>query len=254
MRVPLLYGPGHGKVFDIDVENWPQSVPFIYIDDDPDRNPAMFREIEGGPEILVGMRTQYHQYKLITHVDFGGDEFKILQHYEFCQCRGAVVGRLESLGIVDLRWDEQKNGNVLAYGMQDYIIDTNNVILVFLNGEHIKTRECIDFCHAVAIVEANEATCRWNIRNGKPKNSYQAQPSGFVAAAIRQLEQDLFQAYHEYRNFKDSPDWDEVDEGNMYGLAEGIAHALGVMRGNSCDEEFEAIKDKWESVYAKSGE
>ena len=167
------------------------------------------------------------------------------------------MGRLESLGIVDLRWDEQKNGNVLAYGMQDYIIDTNNVILVFLNGEHIKTRECIDFCHAVAIVEANEATCRWNIRNGKPKNSYQTQPGGFVAAAIRQLEQDLFQAYHEYREYHTGANGEEVvveELASMKSFAEGIAHSLGNMRGTDADTEWDSIEEKWNSVYAKSGE
>lgn len=85
MRVLLLYGPGHGKVFDIDVKSWPQSVPFVYIEETSE--PAMFKEVEGGPEMLVGMRAKYHQYKLWTDEDFGGEEFKVLRHYEFCQCR-----------------------------------------------------------------------------------------------------------------------------------------------------------------------
>jgi hypothetical protein len=75
--------------------------------------------------------------------------------------------RLAELGVVDVKWTEDEDGNVFAEGLQEYEIDTNNELAVFQGEKCTKVHECVDFCHAVAMVYAGEAVCRWNLRNGK---------------------------------------------------------------------------------------
>jgi Na+-translocating ferredoxin:NAD+ oxidoreductase RNF subunit RnfB len=90
-----------------------------------------------------------------------------------------MVSRLKELGVVDVKWDEDDDGNVQASGLQDYDIDADNELAVFQGDKCIKVYDCVDFCHAVAMVYAQEAVCRWNLRNGKTGNGRRINERGW---------------------------------------------------------------------------
>lgn len=77
------------------------------------------------------------------------------------------MSRLEELGIVNLVWSEDEDGNVFAEGLQEYEIDVNYELAVFHGPKCIKVTECVDLTHAVSVVYAGEGVCRWNLKMGK---------------------------------------------------------------------------------------
>lgn len=87
--------------------------------------------------------------------------------------------RLAELGVVDVHWTEDEAGNVFAEGLQDYEIDPANELAIFQGEKCIKVIEAVDFCHAVAMVYAGEAVCRWNLRNGKTGRGYKINERGW---------------------------------------------------------------------------
>lgn len=89
------------------------------------------------------------------------------------------MSRLSDLGVVDIKWGEDDDGSVYANGLQDYEIDTDNELAVFQGEKCVKVMECVDLCHAVAIVYASEAVCRWNLRNGKTGNGHRINEKGW---------------------------------------------------------------------------
>jgi hypothetical protein len=80
------------------------------------------------------------------------------------------MGKLAELGVVDVKWSEDENGNVFAEGLQEYEIDDKNELAVFQGEKCVKVIEAVDLCHAVSMVYAGEAVCRWNLKNGKTGN------------------------------------------------------------------------------------
>lgn len=74
--------------------------------------------------------------------------------------------RLSDAGVVGLQWSEDEDGSVQAEGLQSYDIDTDNELAVFQGDRCIKVHQCVDFNHAVSMVEASEAVCRWRIKEG----------------------------------------------------------------------------------------
>lgn len=158
------------------------------------------------------------------------------------------MSKLEEFGIVDLRWSE-KDGNVYATGLQDYIIFPDGEVATFLNSQHVKSVQAIDMWHAVGMVYAGESVARWNLRNGKPRSAYQR--GGNIDPQINELERDLFAAFDAFKKGSDCVDCGVTPEENF---AEGMAHALGIMRSTDADTEWNSIEEKWNSVYAKPSE
>lgn len=87
--------------------------------------------------------------------------------------------RLAEAGVVDVKWTEDKDGNVFAEGLQEYEIDTSNELAVFQADKCVKVYECEDIFHAVAMVYAKEAVCRWNIKNGKDGHGHKINERGW---------------------------------------------------------------------------
>lgn len=89
------------------------------------------------------------------------------------------MSRLSELGVVDVKWTEDDDSNVFAEGLQEYEIDTDNELAVFQGDKCVKVIEATDFCHAVSMVYAGEAVCRWNLRNGKTGNGNAVNEKGW---------------------------------------------------------------------------
>jgi len=87
--------------------------------------------------------------------------------------------RLSELGVVEIKWEEDEEGNIAAEGLQSYDIDMNNELAIFHGEKCIKVIEAVDLCHAVAMVYAGEAVCRWNLRNGKTGNGHKINERGW---------------------------------------------------------------------------
>lgn len=147
------------------------------------------------------------------------------------------ISKLKQYGVVDVLWNE-KNEVVYASGLQDYAIYPDGMVATFLNGQLIKEYQSIDMWHAIGMVYAGESIARWGLRNGKSRLAYQ--PGGNVEHQIRQLEIDLYTSYDRFRQNEEEK-WTE-------GFTEGLATALGLMRGTDCDTEWDAIREKWEEV------
>ena len=77
----------------------------------------------------------------------------------------AIVTQLAEAGIHSLVWGEE-DGVVHAEGLQDYEIDDNNELAIFQGETCVVVHECASLHHAVAIAEASERVCRWNISMG----------------------------------------------------------------------------------------
>lgn len=82
----------------------------------------------------------------------------------------ALSSRLEAAGVVEIKWEEDEEGNVFAEGLQSYEVDVNNELAVFHDDKCVRTYQCADLCHAVAMIYAGEGVCRWNLKNGKTGN------------------------------------------------------------------------------------
>lgn len=89
------------------------------------------------------------------------------------------MGRLSDLGVVDIKWTEDDDGNISAEGLQEYDIDKDNELAVFHGEECVKVIQGVDLCHAVSMVYSAEAVCRWNLRNGKTGNGHKINERGW---------------------------------------------------------------------------
>ena len=89
------------------------------------------------------------------------------------------MARLAEAGVVEIKWDEDEDDNVFAEGLQSYEVDANNELAVFQGDKCIKVYQCVDLCHAVAMIYAGESVCRWNLRNGKTGRGYKINERGW---------------------------------------------------------------------------
>lgn len=87
--------------------------------------------------------------------------------------------RLADAGVVEIKWSEDEAGNVFAEGLQEYEIDTDNELAIFQGDKCTKVYECMDLCHAVAMVYSHESIMRWNLRNGKTGNGHKINEKGW---------------------------------------------------------------------------
>ena len=78
--------------------------------------------------------------------------------------------RLEEAGIHSIIWEEDENGTVFADGLQSYEIDENNELAIFQGDKCVQITACESLETAVAIAEASEHVCRWNIKQGAAGN------------------------------------------------------------------------------------
>lgn len=89
------------------------------------------------------------------------------------------MGRLSDAGVVSIKWAEDDEGFITAEGMQDYEVDPNNELAVFHGDKCVKTHQCVDVFHAISMIEAGEAVCRWNIKNGRTGNGHKVNEKGW---------------------------------------------------------------------------
>jgi hypothetical protein len=89
-RVPLIFGPGHGRTFTMDLDALKLQRTFIFYDG----YGVTFVEEDSDPQatIIEAMRderTKYHLYDRKVWVGLGVDnkEFVLLEHSENCQCQ-----------------------------------------------------------------------------------------------------------------------------------------------------------------------
>jgi hypothetical protein len=87
--------------------------------------------------------------------------------------------RLSDAGVVSIQWEEDEKGNISAEGLQYYDIDLNNELAVFHDDKCVKIHKCVDIFHAISMIEAGEAVCRWNIKNGKTGNGHRINERGW---------------------------------------------------------------------------
>ena len=87
--------------------------------------------------------------------------------------------RLSDAGVVSIQWEEDERGNISAEGLQYYDIDLNNELAVFHDDKCVKIHKCVDIFHAISMIEAGEAVCRWNIKNGKTGNGHKINERGW---------------------------------------------------------------------------
>jgi len=87
--------------------------------------------------------------------------------------------RLSDAGVVSIQWEEDEKGNISAEGLQYYDIDLNNELAVFHDDKCVKIHKCVDIFHAISMIEAGEAVCRWNIKNGKTGNGHKINERGW---------------------------------------------------------------------------
>jgi hypothetical protein len=89
------------------------------------------------------------------------------------------MSRLTDAGVVSIKWEEDEEGNISAEGLQYYDIDLNNELAVFHDDKCVKIHKCVDIFHAISMIEAGEAVCRWNIKNGKTGNGHKINERGW---------------------------------------------------------------------------
>jgi hypothetical protein len=87
--------------------------------------------------------------------------------------------RLASAGVVSIVWEEDEDGFITAEGLQTYEVDPNNELAVFHDQKCVKVHKCVDIFHAISMIEAGEAVCRWNIKNGKTGNGHKINERGW---------------------------------------------------------------------------
>jgi len=87
--------------------------------------------------------------------------------------------RLSDAGVISIVWEEDEKGNISAEGLQYYDIDLNNELAVFHDDKCVKIHKCVDIFHAISMIEAGEAVCRWNIKNGKTGNGHRINERGW---------------------------------------------------------------------------
>lgn len=88
--------------------------------------------------------------------------------------------RLTEIGLVNLVWSEDPAcDDVYAEGLQTYEIDDKNELAIFHGTKCVKIVECTDFEHAVSVVFASEAVCRWNIKQGGDGHGHKVNEKGW---------------------------------------------------------------------------
>lgn len=87
--------------------------------------------------------------------------------------------RLDEAGIHSIVWQEDEDGLVYADGLQGYEIDTSNVLAIFQGPACVQIQECNTLETAVAIAEASERVCRWNIQQGAAGNGAKVNERGW---------------------------------------------------------------------------
>ena len=87
--------------------------------------------------------------------------------------------RLDAAGIHTLAWDEDEDGLVYADGLQGYEIDNDNVLAIFQGKVCVRIVELNDLETAVAVAEASERVCRWNIKMGRAGNGAKVNERGW---------------------------------------------------------------------------
>lgn len=87
--------------------------------------------------------------------------------------------RLAEAGVVSIQWEEDEDGNVFAEGLQSYEVDMDNELAVFHGSKCVKVHKCVDIFHAISMIEAGEAVCRWNIKNGRTGNGHRINEKGW---------------------------------------------------------------------------
>lgn len=87
--------------------------------------------------------------------------------------------RLDAAGIISIVWEEDEDGLVYADGLQGYEIDNNNVLAIFQGDKCVQIQECNTLETAVAIAEASERVCRWNIKMGCAAGGYKINDRGW---------------------------------------------------------------------------
>lgn len=87
--------------------------------------------------------------------------------------------RLNDAGVISIKWEEDEEGNISAEGLQDYEVDMDNELATFHGEKCIRVFKCVDIFHAISMIEAGEAVCRWNIKNGKTGNGHKINERGW---------------------------------------------------------------------------
>ena len=78
--------------------------------------------------------------------------------------------RLDAAGIRSIVWQEDEDGLVYADGLQGYEIDNDCELTIFQGEKCVQITPCESLETAVAIAEASERVCRWNIKQGAAGN------------------------------------------------------------------------------------
>lgn len=89
------------------------------------------------------------------------------------------MSRLAGHGVVDLNWTEDED-TVYADGLQSYEIDTDNELAIFHGPKCVRVVPCSDFSHAISVIHASEAVCRWYIRQGSDGKGHKVTERGWV--------------------------------------------------------------------------
>jgi hypothetical protein len=88
--------------------------------------------------------------------------------------------RLAEAGVVSIQWEEdEEEGMIFAEGLQSYEVDKDNELAVFNGKKCVKVHQCVDIFHAISMIEAGEAVCRWNIKNGRTGNGHKINERGW---------------------------------------------------------------------------
>lgn len=87
--------------------------------------------------------------------------------------------RLAENGIHSIVWEEDDDGLIFAGGLQDYEIDNDCELAIFQGDKCIHIHKCDSVENAVAIAEASERVCRWNIKMGCAAGGYKINDRGW---------------------------------------------------------------------------
>ena len=89
------------------------------------------------------------------------------------------MSRLDEAGIHSIVWQEDESGVVFADCLQSYEIDVDNELAIFQGDKCVQIHRCDSVENAVAIAEASERVCRWNIKMGCAAGGYKINDRGW---------------------------------------------------------------------------
>lgn len=87
--------------------------------------------------------------------------------------------RLDEAGIISIVWEEDESGVVFADCLQSYEIDVDNELAIFQGDKCVQIQKCNTLETAIAIAEASERVCRWNISQGAAAGGYKINDRGW---------------------------------------------------------------------------